>query len=456
MFQGILNLPSMADLTISKVSIFELFRTPFAVNLALLGVPLVWLTPQRYVRPALTWLSIALLLLFLGIPFTAGVLVGCSIVYLLSRALGEWARRSGDSRWPILTGWVVINAMFLPCFFLVLPAFGARMEWGEVTQFWGISFLALKSLHYMGQVCRARLDMSEPQTFGRFWIYMLHIPSFRLGPYQPYRQLIYEIDTCRDRLNLRNLGIGALRICSGVAKHVILFNWIQRPFFYSNGFYGPFATPMVEDAAHFTIVGAWCMSLIWVVRFYLFMSGFSDSVIGMNLMMGIRVPENFRYPFLATSMIDLWRRWHCSVAEWLRDEIFIPLGGERQRWRNYFLTFAYCGFWHWPLLWPTMVLFPLLQVVVFALTHAWQKFWHPRRRAGSPLYVWARRLQLVDSIPARLAGTSMAIVVFMLSCLLLFDHRSSGLPMMSRMIGLPSPAHIADTNSLPHTETLTR
>jgi alginate O-acetyltransferase complex protein AlgI len=86
------------------------------------------------------------------------------------------------------------------------------------------------------------------------------------------------------------------------------------------------------------------------MRILLDFSGYSDMAIGFARMMGIRLPENFNWPYLAANIVEFWRRWHISLSTWIRDYLYIPLGGSRQglsrKMLNAFIAMALCGLWH--------------------------------------------------------------------------------------------------------------
>lgn len=402
MYNGIFDLAPFDTMRINQVPLMDLVRVPFVVNLSVLGVLVVAMLRQERVRAGLIGLNVILLLVFMGVPFTAGVLGWCAVVYVAARALGLWAKRLGSARYPLLVGWVVVHLMYVPCAALVLPPFHGRMGWGELALFWGIAILTLKSLHYIGQVCRSRLDPSAGGSFGRLLSYMIHVPSFRLGPYQTYEQFTGEVDTCKQRISLRNMGLGLFRILLGFAKYLFLFHEVTRHYLVPRGYSFPFM-PEFFNSTDGSPMSLWTTGYVMVIAIYLGLSGYSDGAIGMNRMMGIRVPENFRWACLATDVIDFWRRWHCSLRTWLIDEIYIPIGRARGHWLACAAVFAYCGLWHYPLLW-TVLLFPVLQVTAFYLTYVWKRFWTRKRMEGDPLYAWARRLRLVDSIPSKMVG----------------------------------------------------
>src|SRR5262245_49471014 len=256
MFHGVFDTPVVRSYLLEGrplISLLEFVRTPQVLTPAIVGVLIVFFCRRESVRPALILLSIVLLVVTAGVPFTAGVLIGCGLVFLLALLLQTWQRRRPSSRLPMAVAWIAINGMLLPCFFTIMPAFRDMMEWGELTQCWGVGFLTLKALHYQAQVLRGGVDPRTPGSLMRCLHYLIHAPNFNLGPYQTFRQFTYEVDTCRDRLGWKSLRYGVWRIILGLAKGSILYALIQRPFFYSHGYYGPFATRLFQNLdAHTT------------------------------------------------------------------------------------------------------------------------------------------------------------------------------------------------------------
>jgi alginate O-acetyltransferase complex protein AlgI len=109
---------------------------------------------------------------------------------------------------------------------------------------------------------------------------------------------------------------------------------------------GIFSMPFAQlSTAH-----AWLGIICYTFQIYFDFSGYSDMAIGLGRMFGFRFPENFRWPYVATSIQDFWRRWHLSLSTWFRDYLYIPLGGNRvapaRQYRNLVTVFFLCGLWH--------------------------------------------------------------------------------------------------------------
>ena len=421
---------------INQVPLLDLVRGPWAVNLSVLGVVLVAVLRQDRVRAGLVGLSVALLLLVMGVPFTVGVLGWCVVVFAAARVLRWWSGRLGSARVPIWVGWVVVHLMYVPCTRMVLTPFEGHMIWGELSLFWGLAFMTLKSLHYIGQACHGRIDPSVPGSFSRFLCYMVHLPSFRLGPYQGYEEFTAEVDTCKQRVGLRNTCIGLSRVALGCIKYLILFHELMRHHLIPRGYTLPFMPEIFEAATTESWLSLWVTGCVYLTAAHLFLSGYSDGAIGMNLMMGIRVPENYRRAYLATNIIDFWARWHGSVNRWLKDEVFTPLGGVRRYWLASAGVFAYCAFWHYAL--PlTVLMFCGLNLTAFFLTRKWRDFWARKRRANDPVYAFARRWWVVDSIASKLVGWAIVVHLHMAIAFILIDRDYGGVFMLARLVGLP-------------------
>lgn len=431
---GIFALEGAQTHRVSHEPLLEIVRTPMVINAGILGAFIVPFIAQARVRDVLTILSIVCLVFFTGLLFTGVLLLACVVIFSTSRMLHRWSGRTGKPARSLLVGWLVIHAMYFPIFFIILKPFQGYMTWGEVTQFWGAAFIALKSVNYIHVACDGRVDPFQQGAFRRFLLYMIHFASLRFGPYQTFHQFDEEVSTCKERLSWRNRMYGLARIGIGAIKFLIIFHWINKEFFYPNGYTGPLAEELFLGAADADPGHLWLMMYLYVLRMSLFISGLSDGVIGMNLMMGIRVPENSNWPFFSRDVIEFWRRWHMQTGAFLRDEVFFTVGGLRNRNLGFFCVFAYCGFWHFPSL-PAILAFPLLQVAAFEATHRWQDFWKRQELADSWIHAAGKKYYLHDSWLSHAFGMVIVIHVFALSCLFVFDHNYGGMTMLPRMFG---------------------
>jgi D-alanyl-lipoteichoic acid acyltransferase DltB (MBOAT superfamily) len=100
------------------------------------------------------------------------------------------------------------------------------------------------------------------------------------------------------------------------------------------------------DGSAVSLIETWTGVLAFAGQIYGDFSGYSDMAIGLALLLGFQIPLNFRLPYFARSPVDFWRRWHISLSTWLRDYLYIPLGGKNARLRNIFITMLLGGLWH--------------------------------------------------------------------------------------------------------------
>jgi alginate O-acetyltransferase complex protein AlgI len=201
----------------------------------------------------------------------------------------------------------------------------------------GISFFTFHHISYVVDVYRhSRRAQKSPV---QFVTYIAMFPQLVAGPIVRYHEISAQLaDTRRDRAD--DFALGFPRFAWGLTKKVVIADTIAP----------------VADAAFATSGGdmttatAWVGALAYTVQLYFDFSGYSDMAIGLGLMIGFKLPENFDRPYSATSITDFWRRWHMSLSRWFRDYVYIPLGGNRhgaaKTYRNLIIIFVATGFWH--------------------------------------------------------------------------------------------------------------
>jgi alginate O-acetyltransferase complex protein AlgI len=132
-------------------------------------------------------------------------------------------------------------------------------------------------------------------------------------------------------------------------------------------------TPVFQVNAHPALIEAWFGAIAYAMQLYFDFSGYSDMAIGLSRLFGVRLPLNFNSPYKSVNIIDFWRRWHMTLSRFLRDYLYIPLGGNRNgsitRYRNLFITMLLGGLWHgagW-----TFIIWGGLHGVYLGINHAW-------------------------------------------------------------------------------------
>jgi alginate O-acetyltransferase complex protein AlgI len=200
----------------------------------------------------------------------------------------------------------------------------------------GISFFTFHAISYVVDVYRR--DATAQKSPVHAALYLLLFPQLIAGPIIRYRDIADQL--ARRIVTIDGFAYGIRRFVIGLAKKVLVANVVAGP---ADKI---FAMPLAElSPAH-----AWLGIVCYTLQIYFDFSGYSDMAIGLGRMFGFRFPENFRWPYIAASVQEFWRRWHISLSTWFRDYLYIPLGGNRvtpaRRYRNLVLVFFLCGLWH--------------------------------------------------------------------------------------------------------------
>ena len=197
----------------------------------------------------------------------------------------------------------------------------------------GISFHTFQSISYVVDVYRG--EQRAVRRFRDYALFISFFPQLVAGPIVRAHQFFRDLGTWTPP-SREEVQHGAFLIVLGVAKKLALadnFALIADRYFRG-------------DAS----IAAWTGVLAFSLQIYFDFSGYTDIAIGSALLLGFHFPVNFRRPYLAVSITDFWRRWHISLSSWLRDYVYIPLGGNRrshwQTYRNLFLTMLIGGLWH--------------------------------------------------------------------------------------------------------------
>ena len=214
-----------------------------------------------------------------------------------------------------------------------------EMPWLRVVMPIGISFYTFETVTYVVDVYRR---VHKP--LDNFWNYQLYIilfPKLIAGPIVRYHEIADQITGRFVNDNNANRLAGIHRFIIGLSKKVIIANPMGE---YADQVMNPNFTQIDSPVA-------WLGILAYSLQIYFDFSGYSDMAIGLCRFMGFRIPENFNNPYISQSITEFWRRWHITLGNWMKNYLYIPLGGNRvsSRWRLYFnlwLVFLASGFWH--------------------------------------------------------------------------------------------------------------
>jgi D-alanyl-lipoteichoic acid acyltransferase DltB (MBOAT superfamily) len=169
------------------------------------------------------------------------------------------------------------------------------------------------------------------------------------------------------RINIEHIAVGLTIFILGLAKKVLIADNFAE---YANPIFNA-----VRDGSMLIMSEAWVGALTYTLQLYFDFSGYSDMAIGLSLMFNVRLPLNFYSPYKATNIIDFWRRWHITLSTFLRDYLYIPLGGNRKgtlrRYINLMLTMLLGGLWHgagW-----TFIIWGGLHGLYLLINHSWRE-----------------------------------------------------------------------------------
>lgn len=375
--------------------------------------PVVWLALASLAFYSVSnWSFVLLLLASIAFNYGIGWL-------LVSRAL------PGPRRFTILTigvaGDLVALGYFKYAGFLVANV-DAIFSTGFIVDVLlpvGISFYTFTQIAFLVDAYRGNVARYALPHYALFVTYFPHLIA---GPILHHKDMIPQFERAETRRPDPHLILcGLIIFAIGLFKKTCLADGIQPlvgPAFGAN-------TPSFDQA--------WIGALAYTFQLYFDFSGYSDMAIGISLMFGIFLPLNFNSPYKATSIIDFWRRWHMTLSQFLRDYLYIPLGGNRRgpvmRYVNLMITMLLGGLWHgaaW-----TFVAWGALHGAYLCINHAWNRF--------GPRFV---------SPAANVAGAALTFLCVVVAWVFFrADSLSSALYVLSRMA---DPTRIA----LGHAETV--
>lgn len=203
----------------------------------------------------------------------------------------------------------------------------------------GISFYTFESLTYVIDVYRK--EHKPLHNFMHYQLYIILFPKLIAGPIVRFHEIADQITNRFDSFNFNAALKGFHRFVIGLSKKVILANSIG---FFADKFH---SIPINEVGSGY----AWFGALSYTFQIYFDFSGYSDMAIGLGQMMGFKFPENFDNPYASRSVTEFWKRWHITLGKWMKNYLYIPMGGNRMNskarvYLNLWIVFLISGFWH--------------------------------------------------------------------------------------------------------------
>ena len=293
---------------------------------------------------------------------------------------------------------------------------GSQLSVGEIILPLGISFFTFTQIAFLADTYHGKV---KEYSFTHYMLFVTYFPHLIAGPVLHHQEMMPQfVKRAVCHINWGNVAAGLAIFVLGLTKKLLLADPL-----------GGIANPVFDAVAgggHPTLLIAWLGALAYTLQLYFDFSAYSDMAIGLSLMFNVRLPMNFDSPYKATSIIEFWRRWHMTLSRFLRDYLYIPLGGNRKgkyrRYLNLMITMLLGGLWHgagW-----TFIIWGGLHGFYLMVNHAWRGI---KQRLG-----WSD-----GGGVARFAGcalTFMAVVVgwvFFRS-----ENYASAINMLQGMIGV--------------------
>lgn len=299
----------------------------------------VWMTKKTAAQNAIL-LVFSLFFYAWGEPVYVILMIATSFIIWLSSYFLNRARTSKMKRmWLVIAVVTSLSSLayfkyagFFVEILNVLPFVNFKVP--NISLPIGISFYTFQALTYIIDLYRGEISMQR--SFFRFLLYVSLFPQLIAGPIVRYADI--EAQLSRRRMTIDGIAAGIGRFLAGLAKKVLIANYaaeIVEVCFESDHF-GQISTATA-------ILGI----LAYTIQIYFDFSGYSDMAIGLGHMFGFHFLENFKYPYISSTITEFWRRWHISLSTFFRDYLYIPLGGNRHhRLRNTFIVWLLTGLWH--------------------------------------------------------------------------------------------------------------
>ncbi len=303
---------------------------------------LYFITPTIQGKNVIT-LAFSLIFYAWGEPqFIVVLLFSIAFNFLAALAIDD---RKGPARKAALavavTGNLLVLATFKYANFVtgnlagLLAPLGLALATTNIHLPLGISFFTFHCLSYVIDIYRRRFRANRNPI--DIALYISLFPQLVAGPIVRYKTVARQLDA--RRFTFGRASVGARIFIVGLAQKVLVADVVA-----------PLVQVAFDQLPHRSLVEAWIGLIAYTVQIYFDFAGYSNMAIGLGIVLGFTFPRNFRMPYTSLSITEFWRRWHMSLSSWLRDYLYIPLGGNRgsnaQTYRNLVMVFLLCGLWH--------------------------------------------------------------------------------------------------------------
>lgn len=273
---------------------------------------------------------------------------------------------------------------------IILLRFGAPYQLPDIVIPLGLSFFVFEFVHYLAETYKGATDRGTLVEYAAFGLFF---PTLVAGPIKRFQPFLEQLRSPAG-FRLEFVSEGLYRILIGLGKKVIIADSMAA-------FTGPLANPLNAAGAD-----CWIAVYAFAIKIYFDFSGYSDIAIGSAKLLGIQVPENFNRPYLQQNISAFWNNWHMSLSSWIKDYLYIPLGGNRGTLlfvvRNLTIAMVLCGLWHgaaW-------------NFAVWGLYHGLgMSLYRVYRKKGAPL------IKCIERLPGPLVKVVSIVTTFHFVCI---------------------------------------
>ncbi len=327
-----------------------IFNTSWFLLFFLLFYFLLWLVPTARIR--FFYLLIASAIFHYHFAGPAGItpiIVMAVITFFFALYLAQLPQESPKKKW------IFALALLVPVYGLLFYKYqhllvtsvaswsgGISGQWLQAHAFQpalplAISFFTFEFVHYLTDVYHGNPPIKNPFKFGLFCIFF---PSIVSGPIKRYEPFLAQVEHGLERPRVQKAALGLAQVLLGFFKKLVIAD------------NATLMIHLLEKRTDLTCGPVCLLMTLLSIRILFDFSGYSDIAIGLGKMIGLDLPANFNFPYIARNITEFWRRWHMSLSSWIRDYIYIPMGGNRyglvRKFINLMVTMFVCGLWHGP------------------------------------------------------------------------------------------------------------
>lgn len=309
-----------------------------------------WLNKKRLTQASKAWMVFASLFFYswwnvIYLPLILGsILFNFTVGSTITKMENSTSVKRGFSRKGLLSFGILSNIALLAYFkymdFFITNAntlLGTHWDLMHIILPLGISFFTFTQIAYLVDAYRNEV---KEMDYLNYTLFVTFFPHLLAGPILHHKEMMPQFDSLKSKvINHKNIAAGLFLFSIGLFKKVVIADTFAQ-----------WANAGFDTAQTLNLIEAWATSLSYTFQLYFDFSGYTDMALGVALLFNIKLPINFNSPYKALDIQDFWRRWHITLSRFLRDYIYIPLGGNRngelRTYSNLFTVFLVGGLWH--------------------------------------------------------------------------------------------------------------